>query len=66
MREQNFFSSFKMRLKIHFLSKSRSVKINGTKFNFKSIGDNLKIATFLIFNRFVKKVKKNEFFGNIT
>jgi hypothetical protein len=38
----------------------------GTKFNFKSIGDNLKMATFLFFNIFVKKAKKNDFFGNIT
>jgi hypothetical protein len=27
MREKKFFSSFKMKLKIHFLSETRSVKI---------------------------------------
>jgi hypothetical protein len=52
MREQNIFFGnepmglcankiFFRPLKIHFLSKSRSgKKFHGTKFNFKSIGDN--------------------------
>jgi hypothetical protein len=43
MRENNSFLSLKMTLKIHFLSESRSVK---KKFNFKSIGDNYKIAAY--------------------
>jgi hypothetical protein len=50
MRENKFFSPFlKMTLKIHFLSESRSLKIYETKFNFKSIDDYFKIATFFIF-----------------
>jgi hypothetical protein len=56
MREYNFFTSFKMTLKIHFLSKSRSAKIlSSTKFNFKSIGDNFKFAAFLFYEVYAKK-----------
>ncbi len=44
-----------MRLKIHFESEARPVKILSTKFNSKSIGDdNLKIAAYLYFYRFMK------------
>jgi hypothetical protein len=42
MREYNFFSSFKITLKIHFSSESRSVKILYQKFSYKSIGNNLR------------------------
>jgi hypothetical protein len=59
MREYNFFSTFKVTLKIHFLSESTSVKI--TKFNFKSTGDNFKIPAFLFFNGFVKNDPKMTF-----
>jgi hypothetical protein len=34
---------------------------HSTKFNFKPIGDNFKIGTFLFFNRFVKNAKKMDF-----
>ena len=42
-------------LKIHFVSESKS---DEDKFNFKFITDNFKIATFLVFNRFMKNAQK--------
>jgi hypothetical protein len=50
MRENIFLSSFKLTLKIHFLSESRSVKIL-----FKSIGDNFKNAAYLFNVVYAKK-----------
>jgi hypothetical protein len=45
-----FFSSFKMALKVYFLSESRSEKFYKTKFNFKSIDNNFKIDANLFYD----------------
>jgi hypothetical protein len=49
------FSFFKMTFKIHSFTKSRSVK----EFNFKSIDDIFKIATFLFYLVFPGNYTKN-------
>jgi hypothetical protein len=59
--ENNFFSSFKVTLKILFFGIKICKNFMAKKLEFKSIGDNFKIANFLFFNGFVKNTKKMTF-----
>jgi hypothetical protein len=65
MRENSCFSSFKMTLKIHFLSLSRSEKFYRTIFNFKSIGGNFKLTAFLFYEVYAKRSFFLVFFANL-